>query len=77
MVVVKVLTFKRILTMSKIKKYKNLRTGDIFILDPSREVREINGERFIPAIEESTIGTAAAKTNWYKESSLTPFKENR
>lgn len=61
--------------MKKIKKYKNLKTGDIYILDPSQEVREINGERFIPAVEESKLGTAAAKTNWYKESALTPFKE--
>jgi hypothetical protein len=60
--------------MKKIKKYKNLRTGIILILDQTQQVREINGEKFLPAFEESAIGTAAAKTNWYKESVLVPVK---
>jgi hypothetical protein len=63
--------------MSKVRKYKNLRNGEILILDVKQEVREINGDRFIPAIEESKIGTAAERTGWYREDALVPVKEKK
>lgn len=63
--------------MSKVRKYKNLRNGEVLIFDTKQEIREINGERFIPAIEESKIGTAAERTVWYREDALVQMKEKK
>ena len=57
------------------RRYRNPRNGEILIIDTTSEVRVVDGERFLPAIVEDKIGTAAGSTHWYKESALELVKK--
>lgn len=56
-------------------RYRNPRNGEILIIDTNSEIRVVDGERFVPAIAEDKIGTAAGSTHWYKESALEIVKK--